>query len=214
MSTLHQRPPARSAFNAWFFDNVTGYSNFIANAHKRSAFGGIEAGHILELGAGTGANFSYVPTGSMLTALEPSPAMHERLRRRAEEHGVSFELVSAPAEAIPLEDNSVDTVICSLVLCTVDDPAAVLREVRRVLRPGGTMRFVEHVAARPASPRRWLQRTISRPWAWVFEGCQLCRDTAAAIDAAGFDVVDIHQRRFRLSVFVPVNSAIHGIATN
>ena len=72
----------------------------------------------------------------------------------------------APGEAIPLDDGSVDAVICSLVLCTVATPPAVLAEIKRVLRPGGTFRFVEHVAARPISPRRWLQRILQRPWAW------------------------------------------------
>lgn len=205
--------PRRSAFNAWFFDTITGYANIIARDHKNAAFAGIEPGRILEIGAGTGANFSYLPPGSTIVALEPNAAMHQRLQRQATSQGITIELLNAPAEAIPLADNSVDTVVCTLVLCTVDDPDIVLREVKRVLRPGGTMRFVEHVAAHPTSPRRWLQRVLTRPWAWVFEGCQLCRHTADTIDAAGFSSVEILRRRFRVSVFVPVNSAIHGIVT-
>lgn len=208
-----QRSPRVSAFNAWFFDTFDGYINLIARRAKRSAFHGIEPGSILEIGAGTGANFSFLPPGSTLVALEPNAAMHDRLQRRADERGIVLDLIAAPAESIPLDDNSVDTVICSLVLCTVTDPGAVLREVRRVLRPGGTLRFVEHVAAAPMSPRRWLQETIARPWAWLFEGCQLCRHTARAIDDAGFASIEVYSRRFRLSVFVPVNSVINGIAT-
>lgn len=201
-----------SRFNAWFFDNVTGYANHIASEHKRSAFGDIDRGTILEVGAGAGANFAFLPPGSTVIALEPSVAMHGRLMRRARRHQIDLQLLAEPAESISLPDNSVDTVICSLVLCTVDDPAAVLSEVRRVLRPGGTLRFVEHVEAAPTSPRRAIQRLLRRPWAWLFEGCDLCRDTVAQIDAAGYESVEYERRRFRRSIFVPVNSAVYGIA--
>lgn len=210
----HGPPPSRrGAFNAWFFDTFDRYINIIAGPHKRAAFNDIEPGRILEIGAGTGANLDYLPGGSQLVALEPNPAMHERLRRRAVDKTIDLELLVAPGETIPLDDSSVDTVICSLVLCTVADPAAVLSEIKRVLRPGGTFRFVEHVAARPISPRRWLQWTLQRPWAWIFEGCQLCRHTGAAIESAGFTSARIRTQRLLLSVFVPVNRSIHGIAT-
>ena len=105
-----------------------------------------------------------------------------------------------------------DDVICSLVLCTVDNPDAVLTEARRILRPGGRFRFVEHVAARAWSPRRWLQHAIRRPWRWVYEGCDLCRDTASAIERAGFSVVDIARGCWRHSLFYPANISIHGVA--
>jgi SAM-dependent methyltransferase len=203
----------RSTFNVWFFGAISGYANVVAREHKRFAFNGLEVGTILEIGAGTGANFSFVPANSTLLALEPNVAMRDRLRRRAAEAATELELLTAPAEAIPLPDDSVDTVICTLVLCTVHDPEATIKEVKRVLRRGGTFRFVEHVASRPASPRRWLQRALTRPWVWLFEGCQLCRDTADLIDAGGFQTVRIEQRRFRRSLFVPVNKAICGIAT-
>lgn len=199
--------------NAWFFDRVDRYSNFISRHHKRAAFGGIPPGEVLEIGAGTGANFAYLPKGVVYTALEPSTAMHQRLRRRADAHGIKVRLLTASAEEIPLPDSSIDTVILTLVLCTVTDQATVLAEVLRVLRPGGTMRFVEHVVAPSRwSPRRLLQRVITRPWAWLFEGCQLLRDTAGAIHDADFSSVEIHGRRLGQSVFVPVNSAIYGIA--
>ena len=201
------------AFNAWFLDTSFSYASFISRHHKRAAFDSIEPGRILEIGAGAGANFGYLPPGSKLIALEPNSAMHRRLQRRAGEHDIDLELLVAPAENIPLEDNSIDTVISTLVLCTVDDPDRVLREIKRVLRPGGTLRFVEHVAAKPMSPRRWLQRAISRPWAWVFEGCQLCRNTDLTISEAGFSSLQVQRRRLSQSVVVPVNSAIHGIAT-
>jgi len=203
-----------SRFNAWFFDVVDRYVNHVAQVHKRNAFNGLKAGTIVELGAGTGANFRYIPEGSRLIAIEPNAAMHTRLQRNAKARKVDIELLASPGENIPLADDSVDEVIATLVLCTVTDPEKVLTEIRRILRPGGTFRFVEHIAAHPASPRRWIQWLVARPWAWLFEGCDTQRDTAGAVANAGFSRVIVESKRFRHSVFFPVNSAVWGLATN
>ena len=202
----------RGRFNAWFFATFDRYANHIARAHKGAAFAGMTSGQVLEIGAGVGANLAYLAPGSKLVALEPNLAMHDRLRWRCARHGIPLTLVAGVAERIPLPESSVDEVICSLVLCTVADPEQVLAEVRRVLRPGGRFRFVEHVATRRRGPRRLAQRLLRRPWAWVFEGCQLDRDTAQVIGQAGFSEVRIVDQRFRRSVFYPVNSAVWGIA--
>lgn len=203
----------RSRFNAWFFDAFDRYINHITARHKASAFAGIEPGRILEIGAGVGANFDHLPSGASVVAVEPSLAMHDSLERRAAERDIELELVGASAERLPLPDASVDEAICSLVLCTVPDPAAAVGEVRRVLRPGGRFRFVEHVTAPAWSPRRWLQHAIRRPWSWVFEGCDLCRDTAALVEESGFGSVELRRGRLRRSLFVPVNTVVSGIAT-
>lgn len=203
---------AVSRFNAWFFAAFDRYLRHISLPHKRHAFADVAPGDIVELGAGVGANFEWFPPGSRVVAVEPSVAMHERLARRAAERGVDLEIAPARAESLPFDDASVDEVVSSLVLCTVSDPGAVLAEVRRVLRPGGRFRFVEHVAAPAWSPRAWLQRAIRRPWAWLFEGCDLYRRTEDVIRGAGFEVVDVERRRFRASAFVPVNTTIHGVA--
>jgi SAM-dependent methyltransferase len=203
---------AVSRFNAWFFRAFDRYINHITARHKTSAFAGIDGERIVELGAGVGANFDHLPHGSTIVAVEPNEAMHDALRLRAEERGVILELVGARAERLPLPDASVDEVICSLVLCTVDDPDAAVDEVRRVLRPGGRFRFVEHVAAPSWSPRRWLQHVIRRPWSWVFEGCDLCRDTGALVELAGFSEVELRRGRLRRSAFVPVNTVVSGVA--
>jgi len=202
----------RGRFNAWFFVLFDRYIAYLSRAHKARGFGGIEPGVIVEIGAGVGANFGFVPPGSRLVALEPNLAMHADLVARAEERGIDLELHTNGAERMPFEDASVDDVLCSLVLCTVHDQRAVLAEIRRVLKPGGRFRFVEHVAAPVWSPRRWLQRLLRRPWRWIYEGCDLCRETGSAIENAGFSTVQIHRDGFRHSVFVPVNSAIHGVA--
>ncbi len=209
-STFHNGRIGR--LNAWFFDAFDRYINAISRRHKRQAFADVEVGTVLEIGAGVGANFGYLPCGSRLIAVEPNEAMHARLTERARERGIDLDIVGAPAERLPVLDDSVDTVMCSLVLCTVADPDRALAEVRRVLRPGGTFRFVEHVAARPTSPRRWLQAALARPWSWLFEGCQLGRDTAALIEASGVAEVDLRRGRLTRSVFIPVNTVISGRA--
>ncbi len=202
-----------SRFNAWFFTAFAGYINHIARHHKRAAFEGLDHSRvILELGAGTGANLGYLPRGTHLYAVEPSLAMHDQLRERCEAAGIEVTILATGAEAVPLPDESVDEVISSLVLCTVTDPDQVLAEVRRVLRPGGRFRFIEHVAAPRKGVRRGLQRTIRRPWGWVFEGCRPDRHTTAAIEAAGFESVTLERRKFRHSFFFPVNTAVWGVA--
>lgn len=201
----------RSRFNAWFFTVFDRYINYVARHHKDAAFGDITPGAVLEIGAGVGANLAYIPPETHLIALEPNLQMHRELRRRCELEGVPLTILSGGAEHIPLADASVDEVICSLVLCTVADPQRVLSEVRRVLRPGGRFRFVEHVAA-PRSLRRLVQGVLRRPWSWVFEGCQLSRHTPQLLADAGFSKVELHHRRLRRSLFYPVNSAVWGVA--
>jgi ubiquinone/menaquinone biosynthesis C-methylase UbiE len=202
-----------SRFNAWFFRVFDRYINHVARRHKIGAFAGITSDEVVELGAGVGANLAYLREGTHLIAVEPSLQMHDELRRRAHEAGIDLTLLPHGAEELPLPDASVDEIICSLVLCTVEDPDRVLAEVRRVLRPGGRFRFVEHAAAPRWSPRRWLQRAIRRPWAWLYEGCTLDRDTAARLEVAGFGHVIVQPERFHRSAFYPVNSAIWGVAT-
>ncbi len=203
----------RGRFNAWFFAAFDRYIAHVSRNHKQAAFAEMQRGDIVELGAGVGANFDFIAPGSRLVAIEPNLAMHPRLRDRAAARDVDIEVITASAERIPLPDNSVDDVICSLVLCTVDDQKAVLDEVQRILRPGGRFRFVEHVAAPRPSARAWLQLGLRRSWKWLYEGCDLCRDTASAIEHAGFDGVALNRSRLRHSLFVPVNSTIHGVAT-
>jgi ubiquinone/menaquinone biosynthesis C-methylase UbiE len=203
---------ARGHFNAWFFDVFDRYINHVSRAHKRAAFAGLDGGTVLEIGAGVGANLAYLPPGSRLIALEPNLRMHDRLRRRCRRAGIEVTVVAGGAEAIPLADGAVDEVVCSLVLCTVDDPARVLAEIRRVLRPGGRFRFVEHVAAPAPGPRRLVQRAIRRPWGWVFEGCNPGPHTPALLEAAGFGDLRVEHRKLRRSLFWPVNTAIWGQA--
>jgi ubiquinone/menaquinone biosynthesis C-methylase UbiE len=142
-------------------------------------------GRTLEIGAGTGANLAYYPDGlEELILAEPFEPMRRRLELKLRESGRQARTLDASAEAIPLEDESVDTVVSTLVLCTVDRPGVALAEIARVLRPDGQFLFIEHV--RSSSPRlaRWQDR-LQTPWRHFAAGCRCNRDTVASIAAAG-----------------------------
>lgn len=205
-----QANPARGRFNSAFFSAMGGYINWHMRKGKAKAYANLPP-NVVELGSGAGANLRYLPAGARLIAIEPNPYMHARLRRAARRRGVELEIRSAVGERIDLPDASADTVISSLVLCTVTEPAAVLAEIRRILVPGGRFSFAEHVVAKPRTLTRWLQRILRRPWAWVFEGCSCERDLTRLIASAGFTSVDIDPYRIH-SPFVPFNTHIAGTA--
>lgn len=145
---------------------------------RRTALLGQARGRVLEIGAGTGLNVEHYPTDlDELVLAEPFPAMADRLRRRLAAEGRVATVVEAPAEQLPFPDASFDTVVSTMVLCTVDDPRAAVDEIARVLRPGGGLLFVEHVRATD-SPRlaRWQDR-LEAPWKVFAAGCHPNRDT-------------------------------------
>ena len=117
--------------------------------------------------------------------VEPNPFFHDRLRARGERLRIDVDVRAATAEALPAADHSVDAVVSSLVLCSVRDPEATLREVRRVLRPGGRFVFVEHVAAAHGTGLRVAQRAVRPVWRALSDGCHPDRDTGRLIEAAG-----------------------------
>lgn len=145
-------------------------------------------GRVLELGAGTGLNLDLYPEAvADLTLTEPDPHMIKQLRKRVEETGHPAQVVQAPAEKLPFEDDSFDTVTDTLVLCTAPDPAASLREVKRVLKPGGQFLFLEHVRSPDPGIAKWQDR-LEKPWRFLGDGCHCNRDTEATIRAAGFEL--------------------------
>jgi SAM-dependent methyltransferase len=125
---------------------------------------------------------------------------------------VDLDIRAVGAEDTGLPTGSVDALVCTLVLCTVPDPAAALAEARRILRPGGRLVFVEHVAAPEGTALAGLQRLLRSGWRWAFEGCDLRRPTGALLAAAGFADVELEHYRLR-SLFVPVSEQITGVAT-
>jgi ubiquinone/menaquinone biosynthesis C-methylase UbiE len=149
-------------------------------------------GRVLEIGVGTGLSFSHYPPVEELVAVEPSMPMLQRARERAAGIARKVTLEQAPAEALPFEDDSFDTVVSLAVLCTVDDQMRALSEIRRVLHPGGRLVFLEHVRSADPKLASWQDR-LERPWGWFAGGCHPNRRTLEAIEAAGFDVVELER---------------------
>lgn len=202
----------RGPFNSWFLDLV--------NGHVESALGGLRdevaatvagARELVEIGPGNGPLLARLDRGTIVHAIEPNRHFHDRLRDAATDARVELRLHPSSAASIPLPDDSVDAVVGTWVLCTVAEPAAVVREIRRVLRPGGRYAFYEHVGAPTGSAVRRVQRVVRRPWGWCFEGCDPTRDTAATIAAAGFARVE-HRQVTVPTPFVPVRPTTVGVA--
>jgi SAM-dependent methyltransferase len=203
--------PVRGRFNAWLLDLLDGYMHGKYGKLKSSLLGDVPS-TVLELGPGAGANLRYYPPGTCVIAVEPNVSMHGRLRRHADRRGLRLELLPVGAEALPLEPESVDLVFVSLVLCSVSQPAAVIAEARRVLRPGGRFICIEHVAAPDHSSVAGIQRVVARPWRWLFEGCDLLRDTEALLRGSGFRTVEIQPIRVP-TLFVPIRYQIAATCT-
>jgi ubiquinone/menaquinone biosynthesis C-methylase UbiE len=152
-------------------------------------------GRVLELGAGTGLNLAHYPPGiEQLVLTEPEAPMLARLRERAASHDPPATVVGAAAERLPAADASVDTVVTTLTLCTVDDLEAALREVHRVIAPGGRLLFLEHVRADDERLAR-RQDLLAPLWLRVGHGCHCNRATLAAIEASGLAVQDVEHGR-------------------
>ena len=158
-------------------------------------------GDVLEIGAGTGANFEHYPPNVRVTALEPDPFMLRRAEEKLAALGRSnITLQQAAAELLPFDDASFDAVVSTLVLCTVKDVAGSLVEIRRVLRPGGELRFIEHVRGAGVGGR--VQDFIRPIWGWFGAGCHPNRRTLDALRVAGFDAAVTERRK--IMAFVPL----------
>jgi SAM-dependent methyltransferase len=167
-----------------------------AGEHRDRLLAGL-AGRVCEPGAGGGLNFPHYPVSvTEVVAVEPERRLRADTRGAASDAPVPVRVLAGRAEALPLEDGSCDAVVLSLVLCSIEDPAAALAEARRVLRPGGELRFYEHVAARGgplAAAQRALDATV---WPRLLGGCHTHRDSEAAIRAAGFRVEEVERFSF------------------
>jgi SAM-dependent methyltransferase len=164
-----------------------GYDALVA-ARKLALLSPIR-GTVVEIGPGAGVNLPFFRTDVRWIGIEPNPFLTPRVHETATRLGREIELRTGTAEYLPVPSRSVDAVVATLVLCSVDDPEVALREVLRVLKPGGRFVFMEHVAAPRGTFTRWLQRLLSPLWNFAADGCHLHRDTAASISAAGFRTV-------------------------
>lgn len=182
--------------------------------HRRELLAGV-AGRVVDLGAGDGANFAHFPAGvTEVLAVEPEPYLRERARRNAARAPVPVRVIDALADRLPLDDGSVDAAVACLVLCSVPDQAAALRELHRVIRPGGRLYFYEHVIAERRGLAR-VQRLLERSGVWPFfaGGCHPARDTVAAIGAAGFDSERCRGFTFKpCPILLPVAPHVLGVA--
>jgi SAM-dependent methyltransferase len=170
-------------------------------------------GRVVEIGAGTGVNLDlYGPEVEDLTLIEPDPHMGTRLRARLEDRsgGAPARLVAAPAEAMPLADDSFDTAVATLVLCTVPDPIATIDELARVLKPGGKLLFIEHVRSEDPDRARWQDR-LEKPWHFIADGCHCNRDTGATLGASAFQIETIDEGKLPKAAAI-VRPLIRGTA--
>ncbi len=171
-------------------------------------------GTVVEVGAGDGANFRHYPeTVTDVVALEPEPYLRGHAETAARSAPVPIGVVDGVADDLPLPDGSVDAVVFCLVLCSVPDQHAALTEARRVLRPGGELRFLEHVRVpRPGAGQR-IQIFLDRfAWPWLFGGCHCGRDTVSAIGGTGFTITELERSLFPAGTHTPVSPHVRGRA--
>jgi SAM-dependent methyltransferase len=208
-STDEVRHPLFARFVAW----ESSKEPEDARANRRAMLTGV-SGRVVEVGAGTGVNFTHYPeTVSEVVAVEPEPFLREKCATAAAAAPVLATVVDGVADRLPFEDGSVDAAGAWLMLCSVPDQATALREMHRVLRPGGELRFYEHVLsprARMARVQRLVDRTF---WPRTFGGCHTARDTPAAIAAAGFEITRLEPVRLSTLPFpIPVEDQVIGTA--
>lgn len=178
----------------WLYDASFALIEALGLRRWRGWLAGGARGRVLDLGCGTGRNLPLYDTGVQVVGVDPNRDALRRARKRAP--GVP--LVRARAEALPFRDGAFDVVVSGLVFCSVDHPGEGLAEVRRVLRPGGELRMLEHVRSRSPWAAK-LQDAMQPVWTWATGGCRPNRDTEAAVSAAGFSI-DTAQRRARRSM--------------
>lgn len=176
---------------------------------KRTLFANLH-GDVLEIGPGTGPNLPYYAQDIHWIGIEPNPYMHSYLQKEAERLGLNIDLRCGTAERLEAEDNSMDAVVSTLVLCSVPDLPGTLQEVLRVLKPGGRFLFIEHVAAPRGTWLRRVQSGIRPMWKVLGDGCHPDRETWIGLENAGFE--SVNYQHFQ-APFPIVSPHIVGVAT-
>ena len=180
--------------------------------HRRKLLTGLQ-GRVVEVGAGSGANFRHYPTSvSEVIAIEPEPYLRKRAEHAASEAPVSVSVAPGTADCLPGETESFDAGVVALVLCTVPDQQSALAELHRVIRPGGELRFYEHVLAHSRWEARFQRFSDATFWPRLAGGCHLARDTTTAIERAGFEIETFERFRYSHAPFLPSDPHVLGVA--
>jgi ubiquinone/menaquinone biosynthesis C-methylase UbiE len=180
--------------------------------HRKRLLNGL-TGHVIEIGAGNGLNFPHYPPGvKRLLAIEPEPRLRGFAEDAAHTAPVQVKVADGRAEQLPAADASFDAAVVCLTLCSVNDPAAALAEIHRVLRPGGQLRFFEHVRADSPAMQRVQRAADATFWPLLCGGCYTGRDTAAAITTAGLTLTTVEKFAFPDTKF-PSPAATHILGT-
>ena len=186
------------------------FDRLFYHRYRRAALGNA-TGRLLMLGLGPGTDLRFLPAAvTSVAAVEPDPSFRRMAARLAFRNGIAVDIVAGSGESIPFPDNSFDSVHIGLVLCSVDDVAATLGEIRRVLVPDGRLVVLEHVRGDGATGR--FQDLIAGPWSWLAGGCEPNRRTGEAIAAAGFDTTALRSIP-RTPVPFPCKPHLQGFAT-
>lgn len=159
---------------------------------------------VLEIGPGAGANLPYYSKNVSWIGVEPNPYMHPYLEREAKQHGLSnIELNQGTAEKLPVEDESIDTVVSTHVLCSVTDLDRSLQEIQRILKPGGNFIFIEHVAEKCDTWTRRIQDGIEPIWKTLFDNCHPNRETWNNIQQLGLETINYYQFKLAFPIVSP-----------
>jgi SAM-dependent methyltransferase len=184
-----------------------------ANDHRRRLLEGLH-GTVVEIGAGHGLNFAhYPPAVTDVIAIEPEPTLRAHAEAAAAKAPVAVRVVSGDADGLPVAEGGADAAVASLVLCSVPDQQRALAELHRVLKPGGELRFYEHVVPN-CQPKRAIVQAVDRSGLWprISGGCHPARDTTSAIEQAGFRIEAIERFGFAAQRFEPMMPHILGVA--
>ena len=207
----------RAALSLWGRIFAAGY-DAVSASMERNFMGDVRrdllanaSGRVIEIGSGTGVNLQHYPrTIEELVCTEPEEPMAKRLGRKAADTDLPVRIVKAGAEDLPFEDDSFDTAVATLVLCTVPDPASSLRELARVLKPGGRLFFIEHVRAQDPGLAKWQDR-LHPLWLRFGHGCNCNRPTLDTIEASPLRVEDFRRGRIPKSPPI-VRPLVTGVA--
>lgn len=175
---------------AWMLKKGDLYSHKLYGSYKKDLFKNIH-GLVVEIGPGTGVNFPYLPAHANWIGIEPNEAFHDVLEQQAKQRQIEPHILNGEALHIPLPDNSADFILSTLVLCSVKNPAKVIAEIKRVLKPGGKLIFIEHVAAPAHTNLRRIQNIVNPANRLFADGCNCNRETWNYLQVAGFTELNL-----------------------